>query len=57
MFSLGISGLSLAILTSTPFLAQMEAAQIPSLPANKSHVPTPKDAVAQSATGTQTQKR
>jgi hypothetical protein len=57
MFSFGISGLSLAILTSTPFLAQMEAAQIPSPPANKSGAPTPKGAVAQSSTGTQPQKR
>ena len=57
MFSFGISGLSLAILTSTPFLAQMEAAQIPTLPANKSGVPTPKSAVAQASTGTHPPKR
>jgi len=57
MSSFGISGLSLAILTSTPFLAQMEAAQIPTLPANKSGVPTPKSAVAQASTGTHPPKR
>lgn len=57
MFSFGISGLSLAILTSTPFLAQMEAAQLPASPMPRSGVPARKDAVAQASAGTQPQKR
>ena len=57
MFSFGISGLSLAILTSSPFLAQMEAAQTHSLPAHKSGVPTRKGAIAQASAGTQPPKR
>jgi len=57
MLGFGIGGLSLAILTSTPFLAQMDASLAPTRLSSGGRTRLPKDYAAQPPVETPAEKR